>query len=172
MRINWGVAITGVYITFAAATMSFVIFAIGRPVELVSADYYEQSLKHDAHRQAITNAEALGDAVRIAAAADAPAIEIAIGMPVELPRSMQVSDMPVSDTAVTDPRAATGTVTGTVTLYRPSDRTADRVTPLSLDREGRQRIRVDGAAHGRWTVKLAWRAGEREFYRERIVWLP
>lgn len=158
MRINWGVAITGVYITFAAATLSFVVFAVGRPVELVSADYYEQSLKHDAHRLAIANAEALGDAVRIAAAEDAPAIDIAIGMPVEMPRSMPVSDIRV--------------VTGTVTLYRPSDRTADRVAPLSLDHEGRQRIRVDGVAHGRWTVKLAWRAGQQDFYRERIVWLP
>jgi hypothetical protein len=158
MRINWGTAIAGVYITFAIATVSFVVFAVGRPVELVSADYYEQSLKHDAHRHAIANAEALGDAVRIAAAEDAPAIEIAVGMPAEVPRSMPVSDI--------------RGVTGTVTLYRPSDRTADRVVPLSLDHEGRQRIRVEGAAHGRWTVKLSWRAGQQDFYRERIVWLP
>jgi hypothetical protein len=146
VRINWGAAIALVYVAFAAATVSFVVFAVGRPVELVSADYYEQSLKFDAHRQAIANAEALGDAVRIAAVDDAPVIEIAMPVPVS--------------------------VIGTVTLYRPSDRTADRVMPLSLDGKGRQQIRVEGAAHGRWTVKLAWRAGQREFYREQIVWLP
>jgi hypothetical protein len=162
MRINWGAAIAGVYITFAAATLSFVIFAVGRPVELVSADYYEQSLQHDAHRLAIANAEALGDAVRITGAEDAPAVDIAIGLPVEMPGSMP------SSTSGPEIRA----VTGTITLYRPSDRTADRVMPLALDAEGRQRVRVEGAAHGRWTVKLAWRDGQREFYRERIVWLP
>lgn len=168
MRINWGAAIAVVYITFATATVSFVVFAIGRPVDLVSADYYEQSLRHDAHRQAMTNADALGEAVRIVAAEDAPAIEIAIptSMPTPPPTSAPTA-MPVA-VANADAR----TVTGTVTLYRPSDRTADRVTALSLDGEGRQRIPLEGAASGRWTVKLSWRAGQQDFYREQIVWLP
>jgi nitrogen fixation protein FixH len=79
----------------------------------------------------------------------------------------------VADVTSVSDAASAPAVTGTVTLYRPSDRTADRVVPLSLDAEGRQQIRVEGpAAHGRWTVKLAWRAGQREFYREQIVWLP
>jgi hypothetical protein len=156
MRINWGAAIAVVYITFATATVSFVVFAVGRPVELVSADYYEQSLKHDAHRLAMTNADALGEAVRIAAAEDAPVIEIAI-------------PVLAADGAA---QARGQALTGTVTLYRPSDRTADRVMPLSLDGDGRQQIRVEGKAHGRWVVKLAWRAGARDYYRERTVWLP
>jgi hypothetical protein len=159
VRINWGVAITIVYITFATATVSFVVFAVGRPVELVSADYYEQSLKHDAHRRAMANAEALGDAVRIAAvedaaedaAGDARTIAISIATPTAQTRALPV--------------------TGTVTLYRPSDQTGDRVTALSLDDEGHQRIRVESAARGRWVVKLAWRAGRQDFYREQTVWL-
>jgi hypothetical protein len=152
VRINWGAAIAVVYIAFATATVSFVVFAVGRPVELVSADYYEQSLQHDAHRQAMANADALGDGVRIAAAEDAPVIGIEMGMP----------------EAHEPPRA----VTGTVTLYRPSDRTADRVVALSLDDAGRQQIRVEGAARGRWVIKLAWRADRQDFYREQTVWLP
>jgi hypothetical protein len=147
VRMNWGAAIAIVYIAFATATVSFVVFAVGRPVELVSADYYEQSLQHDAHSQAIANADALGDGVRIAAAEDVPVIGIEMGM---LARA----------------------VTGTVTLYRPSDRTADRVVALSLDDAGRQQIRVEGAARGRWVVKLAWRANRQDFYREQTVWLP
>src|SRR5689334_22149758 len=145
MRINWGVAITMVYVTFATATVSFVVFAVGRPVELVSADYYEQSLQHDADRQAIANAGAVGDALKIAAVEDAPAIDITIPAPTAQTRALPV--------------------TGTVTLYRPSDQTGDRVTPLSLDDEGHQRIDVEGAAHGRWVVKLAWHAGSQAFYR-------
>lgn len=166
MRINWGAAIAVVYITFATATVSFVVFAIGRPVELVSADYYEQSLRHDAHRRAMANADALGDAVRIAAAEDARAIEVAI--PIATPKSMSMPVAAAHTNAAADARA----VTGTVTLYRPADRTADRVAALSLDAEGRQRIPVEGAAPGRWTVKLSWRAGQQDFYREQIVWLP
>jgi hypothetical protein len=147
MRMHWGAAIAAVYITFASATVSFVVFAVGRPVELVSADYYEQSLKHDTHMQALANAGALGSAVRVAAAEDAPAIDV---------------DMPTAH--------ARG-LTGTITLYRPSDRTADRVVPLSLDTEGHQRIVVNGAARGRWVVKLAWRVAGQDFYREQAVLL-
>jgi hypothetical protein len=148
VRMHWGAAIAAVYITFAGATVSFVVFAVGRPVELVSADYYEQSLKHDTHMQALANADALGSAVRIAAAEEAPAIDV---------------DMP--------PVPARG-LTGTITLYRPSDRTADRVMPLSLDAEGHQRVVVNGAARGRWVVKLAWHEAGQDFYREQAVLLP
>jgi hypothetical protein len=157
IKIHWGAAIATVYIMFAAATVSFVIFAIGRPVELVSADYYEQSLKHDTHMRAIANAEALGSAVRVAAAEGAPAI-----------------DVDVDVDAVSAVRGASGMngAAGTITLYRPSDRTADRVVPLSLDARGHQRVEVGGAARGRWVVKLAWRAADQDFYREQAVLLP
>jgi hypothetical protein len=148
MRIHWGAAIAAVYVTFAVATVSFVVFAVGKPVELVSADYYEQSLKHDAHMQALANADALGDTVRVAAAEDALAIDVV--MPAE-----KMSGL-----------------TGTVTLYRPSDRSADRVVPLSLDAQGQQRIDFDGASRGRWVVKLAWQAAGRNYYREQAVLLP
>jgi hypothetical protein len=148
MRMHWGAAIAAVYVTFAGATASFVIFAVGQPVELVSADYYEQSLKHDMHMRAIANADALGSAVRVAAAADAPAIDVVL------------------------PAAPARGVTGTVTLYRPSDRTADRVVALALDAEGRQRVAVPGAARGRWVVKMAWRSADRDFYHEQAVLLP
>jgi hypothetical protein len=148
IKMNWGTAIAAVYVTFAVATLSFVVFAIGRPVELVSADYYEQSLRHDTHMRATANADALGSAVRVAAAEDAAAIDI-----------------------VMSPAQARG-VTGTVTLYRPSDGTADRVAPLSLDALGRQRVVIGSTARGRWVVKLAWRAAGQEFYREQAVSLP
>jgi hypothetical protein len=150
MRMHWGAAIAAVYITFAGATVSFVVFAVGRPVDLVSADYYEQSLKHDTHMQALANADALGNAVRVVVAEDAPAIDVNVDV---------------------TPAQARG-VSGTITLYRPSDRTADRVMPLSLDAEGHQRVVLDGAARGRWVVKLAWREAGQDFYREQAVLLP
>jgi hypothetical protein len=122
-RLNWGTAIAAVYLAFAGATVSFVVFAVGRPVELVSADYYEQSLRHDAHMQAAANGDALGSELRITAAPDASAIEIV------MPAQVRVAS-------------------GTITLYRPSDRSADRAMPLVLDAFGRQRVAVGGAARG------------------------
>jgi hypothetical protein len=152
VRMHWGAAIAAVYITFASATVSFVVFAVGKPVELVSADYYERSLKHDTHMQALANADALGTAVRVVAADDAPAIDIV---------------MPARQSS-----GVTGGLKGTVTLYRPSDRAADRVVPLSLDARGHQRIAVSGAPRGRWVVKLEWHSAGQDFYREQAVLLP
>jgi hypothetical protein len=166
MRVHWGAAIAAVYIIFATATVSFVVFAVGKPVELVSADYYEQSLKHDTHMQALANADALGRAVRVEATEDSPAIDIVI------PAVHGGGEANANGAANEAVAGAMAGVTGTVTLYRPSDRTADRVTPLSLDAQGHQRVSVDGAARGRWVVKLAWRAAGQEFYREQAVLLP
>jgi hypothetical protein len=170
IRMHWGAAIAVVYVTFAVATVSFVIFAIGRPVELVSADYYEQSLQHDAHMRAIANAEALGSAVRVAVAEHASAIDIDFDATGRQSKASGASD--VSGLSGATGAAGVTGVTGTITLYRPSDRSADRVLPLTLDANGHQRVAVGEAAHGRWIVKLSWRAAGQDFYREQSVLLP
>src|SRR5262245_30863814 len=119
VSLSWGTAIALVYAAFAAATMAFVVFALRRPVDLVSADYYEQSLRQDRQMDAERNARALGDAASIVQAGD---------------RSLMLS-LPAAQAA--DAR-------GTVTLYRASDASADRIVTLSTDTAGRQRIALDG----------------------------
>jgi hypothetical protein len=56
MRVNWGTAIALVYAIFASGTVGFVAFALQHPVQLVSEDYYGESLAHDSKRAAIENA--------------------------------------------------------------------------------------------------------------------
>ncbi len=46
-RFNWGWGIAIVYFIFAACTVSFVVFALSTPVDLVRSDYYEESLRQD-----------------------------------------------------------------------------------------------------------------------------
>jgi hypothetical protein len=141
-RLHWGIAIAAVYTLFAASTMGFVFFALSQPVQLVSADYYERSLTHDARRAAITHADALGPRLRVEAAPGAEAI--AVVLPAE--------QAPVAR--------------GSVTLYRPSDASADRTFPLAVDRDGRQRIPLAGLAMGRWLVRVEWTAAGVAYYRE------
>ena len=66
MRItfNWGTGIALVYIAFAVATTGFVTFAMNRSVDLVSADYYAQSLQQDQQMDAEQNALMLRPAPR------------------------------------------------------------------------------------------------------------
>jgi len=146
MKWNWGHAIAAVYVTFALATSAFVTFAMRRSVDLVRADYYDASLRQDERLQAIDNAGRLGAEAGIAA--DGRSIAVA------LPPSQRAS------------------ARGSITLYRPSNASADRRVDLSIDAAGRQRIAMQDALPGLWLVQLAWTADGRDFYLERAVTLP
>jgi hypothetical protein len=147
IRLNWGTGIALVYIAFAAATTGFVTFAMGRPVDLVSDDYYAQSLQQDERMNAERNARALAPLPAIVSSG-ARAIVLSL------------------------PSAHALSASGTVTLYRPSDASADRVQPLAIDAAGRQAIALDGLARGRWLVQVRWSAVGRHYYFEEPVIVP
>jgi hypothetical protein len=56
-----------------------------------------------------------------------------------------------------------------VTLYRPSDVTADRTFALRSDRSGEQDIEVRDLARGSWLVQLRWSVDGRDYYIEQPV---
>lgn len=147
IRLNWGTSIALVYTAFATATAGFVAFAIERPVDLVSDDYYAQSLQQDQRMDAEWNARAL---------TPAPAL-------VQSDRAAIVLSLP---------RAHAATASGTVTFYRASDASADRVQPLTIDSEGRQEIGTGALAKGQWLVQVKWSANGRAYYFERPMVLP
>ena len=145
LTLNWGTGIAAVYTVFAAATSGFVAFAMQRPVELVSDDYYARSLAQDGQMQALRNAAALTRAPEL-----------------------QQHDGSVWLQLPPEHAAAAGTIT----LYRASDARADRHEPLRLDETGRQRLRTDALLPGHWLVQVRWTSSGREFYVERPVVLP
>lgn len=147
MRISWGTGIAIIYGLFAACTTTVVVFALYHPVQLVSEDYYARSLDHDRRRTATENANALQHEVLIA---NADGRTVTIALPLALARDAR----------------------GELQLYRPSDSAADRRVELALDAEGRQQVRLDGLAAGRWIAQLAWTSGGRAFYREATVQAP
>lgn len=146
MRLNWGAAVAGIYTAFALATTAFVTFAMGRPVDLVQPDYYAQSLRQDERMEAVANAEHLGAMAGIAVVDRA--VEVAL------------------------PPAHAATAKGTITLYRPSNASADRKAEVSIDAAGRQRVSLDKAAPGLWIVQVAWTAQGRAYYFERQITVP
>lgn len=143
-RINWGTGIAVAYTTFALATSGFVAFAMTRRVDLVSPDYYAQSMQQDRHMAAVRNAARLRPA---------PAI-VQTGA-----RSIVVH---VPGARAVDTR-------GAITLYRASDATADRELPLATDDAGEQQVSLAGLEPGHWIVKLHWSSGGREYYVEHPV---
>lgn len=147
-RVHWGIAIALTYAAFACATLGFVVFALGQPVSLVSADYYGHSLTYDQRIEATRHASALGARFGVALA-DAGRTAV-----------------------VRLPREHAGHASGTLTWYRPSDDRADRVVPLALDAEGLQHLALDGLPRGRWLLQIEWEAQGRRYYREEPVYLP
>jgi nitrogen fixation protein FixH len=145
---NWGAAVATVYMLFAASTLGFVIFAINRPVELVSADYYERSLQQDQRVAAQRRASALGDRLRLELRADRGLLDVAIPLP------------------------AGRDAVGTIVFYRPSNRHADRTISLALDGDGHQVIPLAALERGRWLVRLEWTAAGHGYVHERPLVLP
>jgi hypothetical protein len=144
IHFNWGTGIAMSYVAFAAATMAFVVFAVRRPVDLVAADYYAQSLKQDQQMDAVRNARGLGDAASIVQSEDRAVV-------------------------VSLPAAHAASACGTITLYRASDASADRVVDLKMDANGRQRVSLDGLKAGVWSVRARWTADGRDYYLEERV---
>jgi hypothetical protein len=144
IHMNWGTGIALAYAAFATATLTFVAFAVRRPVDLVAADYYAQSLRQDQQIDAVRNARGLGGAASIVQSGARAAV-------------------------VSIPAAHAASARGTVTLYRASDASADRVVDLRTDAAGGQRISLDGLPPGVWSVRVRWSAAGRDFYLEERV---
>jgi hypothetical protein len=144
-RFHWGVAIAAVYTTFATSTIGFVAFAISRPVDLVSSDYYARSLGHDDHLAAIARTRALGPTLQCTLSEEGRTLLLGL------------------------PREFAQTASGTVHLYRPSNGRADRTAPLRLDARGSQQLSLDGLARGRWTLQLDWHVNGLTYYHEQSL---
>ena len=149
MRItfNWGTGIAGVYSVFALATTGFVTFAMSQRVDLVSSDYYAQSLRQDQRMAAEQNARSLQPPPSVVLTGSGQAM---LWLPLD----------------------QAGRAAGTITWYRPADPRADRTTALALDRAGRQQLPLSGLMPGRWIVQVRWAAGGRDYYYEQAVLLP
>jgi nitrogen fixation protein FixH len=147
ISLNWGTGIAMVYTAFAAATTGFVAFAMSRSVDLVSADYYAQSLQQDQRMEAERNTSALG-------------------------REPSIAWSGARSIVLSLPEAHATTAAGTITMYRPSDAAADRTFTLAIDAAGVQQIPLDALARGRWLLQVRWSAEGRTYYFEEPVIVP
>ena len=149
MRItfNWGTGIAAVYTVFALATTGFVTFAMSQRVDLVSSDYYAQSLRQDQRIAAEQNARSLEPPPSVVLTGSGQAM---LSLPLE----------------------QAGRAAGTITWYRPADPRADRTTALAIDRAGRQQLPLSGLMAGQWIVQVRCAARGRDYYYEQAVLLP
>lgn len=148
IRFNWGIGIALVYAAFATGTLAMVAIASSSRVDLVSDDYYARSLTVDE---------------RLAAAAlgEAAVTDVGILRPAGQPPQLVIHfrTAPGSDSH------------GTLTWYRPSSSSADRIVQLTADALTSP-IAVVPLERGRWRAQLQWISHGRDHYVEREVDIP
>ncbi|MES2765434.1 MAG: FixH family protein [Bacteroidota bacterium] len=142
---SWAIGIVTLYTSFALLTLGFVYFAVGQDYDLVSQDYYEQTVEFQSQIERENRTNALAENVTCGLSADKQNVEIAI------PNMTQAN--------------------GKITLYRPSEADLDQHFSLALDADGRQSIPVKGLLKGKWKMKMLWSANGEEFYKECEIFL-
>ena len=140
-RNPWPIAISLFIAALIAAVVAFAVFALRNPVELVSADYYDQEIRYQQHI----------DGTRRALRLEGGPVITVTG------RSLVV--------AIPNYQSATGTVT----FYRPSDVKLDRQFALALDAEGKQQVDLADLAPGPWRFRVNWVVSNETFLVEKLT---
>lgn len=143
---HWGWRISIVYTLFALGTLGFVAFAMTQRVDLVREDYYEQSLQYDATQSARSNADRLADRI-------------------------SVSYRPGGDIAIQIPREHVGESRGSVLFYRPDEPNADVTLKLVSAEDGIMNIDASGFKHGVWKVIVRWKAYDKQYEHQSVVYI-
>ncbi|MEQ9186090.1 MAG: FixH family protein [Cryomorphaceae bacterium] len=139
MKFNWGHALAIAFILFAGYILYFVFRSLGENVELVADDYYAQEVAFQSRIDAKANAHEIGALIMV--------------------------DQAEEGVRLTFPDDFNNQITeGQVTFFRPSAEDLDRTFPLTLDDHNGIYFPRQLFAAGRYTVTLAWKTEEGEFF--------
>ncbi|AXT58204.1 FixH family protein [Aquimarina sp. MMG015] len=133
MKINWGTAIVLVFIGF----ISFILFFVIRmntdkkyEHDLVTEDYYKQELAFQEEINAEKNAKALKSNITIK--------KVSEGLLIKFPEDINSEKL-----------------SGTISLYRPSNKKLDFEVPISLT-TSEVIIPKNKLIEGKWKIKVNW----------------
>lgn len=144
MKLNWGSGIAIFYSIFAIALVYLVVKSFSQDHSLVVDNYYEEDLKYQEHYEKLTNSKALEQDLTISH--DMSLNSIRLQFPDDL-----------------------GTISGTISFYRPSDKSKDVRLNIKTDQNYSQNLPVEDLITGNWTIKVDWKAGRKNFYKEETI---
>ncbi|MEH6748049.1 MAG: FixH family protein [Maribacter arcticus] len=146
MKINWG---TGIIIAFVAF-ISFILFFVIRMTtshnanhDLVTEEYYKAELGFQKEIDAEQNAINAFEQIRIKKETD--------GLMVIFPDGYDNT-----------------MVSGTVSLYRPSNKRLDFILPINLS-DSHVLIPNNQLLEGRWDIKITWKHQGKEFLHKECI---
>ncbi|MDX1408864.1 MAG: FixH family protein [Saprospiraceae bacterium] len=145
MKWNWGTGIALFYGLFMVTMILFVIKSRQVDHSLVVDNYYEEDIRYQEHIDRVANSQALETDLQIAQKGREAV-------------HLQFPDIP-------------GEISGEVWFYRPNDTSRDFKLPATPDANGVLTVDTRRLLPGRWKVKVAWQAGEQQYYKEHELYL-
>lgn len=144
MKVSWGVGITIVIIVFTVVSLAFVYFAMQQDVNLVRDDYYEEELRHQDKIEQIKRTQTLEEDLTISSSSKF----ISFQFPKEF------SELEIS---------------GSILLYRASDRGKDKSFAIKPDSNMIQLIATESISPGYWKVQVNWETDSLDFFNEKVL---
>lgn len=126
-----------------SSLVGFAFWSSRHKIDLVSADYYEQELRHQDQIDRETRTRMLS-------------------APPSIDYDAQRDRLIVTFAGATP-------VSGSVTMYRPADASLDATHDLGLAGDGGYILDTASMATGLWRVMLNWETGGQEYSTEKVV---
>lgn len=145
-KFSWGKGITIFIILFLIFNFIIIYFAFNQNVELVTQDYYEKDLLHEAELQKQRNSQALTEQIKI--------------------------DVVNSFVKIQIPQEFVGkNIEGEIYFYRPSDSKKDFRLSLIPNEYGIQEISGDKFIRGLWKINIQWKSEAKLFSDSKTIFI-
>ncbi len=148
MKINWGTSIVLAFVAFIAFILYFVVRMSTDDRanhDLVTDDYYKQELAYQNEINASKSATDMNATLEV--------IKSEEGLSIFFPKQFDYKE-----------------ITGTVSLYRPSNKHLDVDFPISLSKT-HLLIPDNSLLDGRWDIKIKWKyQGKTFLHKEKLVY--
>ncbi len=142
----WPYAIIGWFLLFGSAMAAWVVVAVRNDPDLVRADYYEREIAYQDQIDRLNRTAAFRSEVSVS---------------YELGQQQVALRLPAAH--------LTGSITGTIHFYRPSNARLDFDLPLALDATGAQSVPTAKLQGGLWKVRVQWTSGGQEYFHNQSL---
>ncbi|MCK5074773.1 MAG: FixH family protein [Calditrichia bacterium] len=146
IKFNWGYGIALFYSLFFAALVIFVIFTFYLNWDLVTENYYKDEIEYQKQIDRKKRAEMISQNIFVNLQREKN--EIIIAFPEEFKNKE---------------------LTGTISLYRPSNAELDKKIPILLNSNGLQKLNIEKLQKGAKGIKITWTVNEAEYYHEKQI---
>jgi hypothetical protein len=147
LNISWGTKIALLYISFVVLILFMVMLSMSQKIDLVTEDYYNKELTFQNTINETNNANALPEQIQ-----------------------HEIVD---NNFHVKFPEVFKGKeVKGTITFYKPSDKSKDFSEDIVLNENLVQKTDLKFFSRGMYKMKVSWSADNVNYFTEQIIVMP